>query len=166
MQRALNEEAIENQYTSMEEEGTGVAAPVADAAFDWARQNFVDFVSFVRLDGRLPVLITQATVATPENTEKPEYRKVIREDYLGMTIPIVAETWVRVCRIIEDVAAEHGAVLVDGYNAVPHDLDHMRDHTHLTKQGRRVLAGAIADELLRNDRFRAVVAEVRKNTAE
>ncbi|MCG8403903.1 MAG: GDSL-type esterase/lipase family protein [Phycisphaerales bacterium] len=160
---ALKENEIENSYLSMTEQGVGAALPPSSDALDWARRNFKDFVSFSQSDEVLPVLITQATSVHPDNLDKPKYRKAIREHLVGMTLPILNQTWTRMNDIIEDVASETNAIFVDGYNAVPHDLEHLTDHVHLTDKGRDVLARTISEALLKDPRFLRVVKSVRND---
>lgn len=158
---AFQEREIENSYTSKNGEETDAALPVHAEALDWARQNFRDFASFARSDGALCVLITEATLAVPENVDKPDCRAAIRLDYVGMTMPVLAQTWTQMNDVIETVAAEEDAIFVNGYKAVPHDFEHLIDHVHLTDLGRDRLAEAIADTLLQDSRFLAVARTVR-----
>ena len=60
-----------------------------------------------------------------------------------------------------DVAREGGAVFVDGYRAVPHDLDHLRDHVHLHDAGSEILAAEIARVLTHDAQFMRLVDRVR-----
>ena len=78
-----------------------------------------------------------------------------------MTLPRLVETWPQTVEILRDVAATEGAVFVDGYEAVPGDLQHLRDHVHLTDAGAERLAQAVAAGLVADARFRALVARVR-----
>ena len=71
------------------------------------------------------------------------------------------KTWLEINAIIENVAEEQGAILVNGYNAVPHDLVHIRDNVHLFDRGSDVLASKIADTLLDDGRFLEVADRVR-----
>jgi len=159
---AFQKREIENSYTSVKGEETGAALPVHAEALDWARQNFRDFASFARSDGALCVLITEATLAVSDNIDKPDCHAAIRLDYVGMTMPVLVQAWTEMNHVIETVAAEESAILVDGYEAVPHDFEHLIDHVHLTDQGRDRLAREIADTLLQDSRFLTVVKTVRQ----
>lgn len=151
----------ENYYTSLEESDAEANQPVSPAALAWARRNFDDIARFVRGDGRLPVLITQATICVPENFDDTEYRRQMGSEMVGMTVPIIHRTWLEMNRIIRDVAEERNAVFVDGYNVVPHDFEHMQDEVHLTSRGCAVLAAEIVRVLMQDPRFLEVVERVR-----
>jgi hypothetical protein len=151
----------ENRYTSLEQAGERAHQPASDRAWSWFRSNFDDIASFIRGDDRLPVLISQASLVHPDTIDQREHRLVISNDFQGMTLPRLADSWLEASRIIEEVARERDAVFVDGYGAVPHDLRHLGDHVHLTDEGSERLARAIADTLLADPRFTALAAAVR-----
>lgn len=153
----------ENTYRRAEGTGVGLDLPIDEKAFDWERHNFVDFAEFANHDGVLPVLVSQAGLASPESIEDEKTRFALGEvqDMVGMTLPVMLKAWSRVSAIIEEVAQEHGAVLVDGYGAVPHDLDHFEDHAHLLDAGCEALADAIARTLVEDKRFLSLVHRVR-----
>ena len=154
---------VENTYTSLDREGSDASAPVGDRSMRWFQQNFTDFARFVRGDGALPVLISQATLAHPETVEVPALRSQIRNNLIGMTLPRLAATWEQANAAIEAVATEEDAVFVDGYHAVPPDLEHMADHVHLEDRGAIALAQEVATTLLADARFQEVVARVRSS---
>lgn len=161
---ALRDGAWENYYGSLEGRGRAAEAPIGDRGWRWFRQNFVDVVRFAHDDGVLPVVISEATLAHPEALEDAARRATIRNELLDMTLPRLIETWPEAVRILRDVAEREGAVFADGYAAVPGDLDHLRDHVHLTDRGADRLAEAITAALLGDERFRAVVVRVRAAT--
>lgn len=155
---------IENYDTSLEDDREGAARPVQPVAFEWARKNYEDFVAFTRTDGVLPVLISQATIVVPENLDKKEYGvRLGMSPRLGMTLPLLAGAWLEMRSLLEDVARSKDAVYVDGYAAVPHDLEHLADHVHLTDKGADALARAVAQTLLTDERFLDVVQRVRES---
>src|SRR5262249_50147709 len=87
-----------------------------------------------------------------------------------MTLPLVADTWLRVSGMIERIAADTGSIFIDGYGAVPHDVKHFEDHVHLWDAGSARLAAAIAERLLHDSRFlqaaeRAKGSELAKSEA-
>lgn len=154
----------ENYYTSLEKEGERAHSPVQQVAYDWSRQSFRDFCVLTQADGVLPVLITQATIAVPENLQDHDYRLRMGTEvnWLGMTLSVLVDTWIEMNRILAEVAAQSGAVLVDGYAAVPHDFEHLNDHVHLTDRGCETLAEAIAAVLLKEPRFLEAAERVRR----
>ena len=152
----------ENRYTSLEKEGERAHAPVGKRAWKWFEENFADIVAFAKRDGVLPVLISQATLAHPDNMDDKACRLVISNDFVGMTLSRLAESWRRASEIVERVATDTDTLFVDGYNAVPHDLKNFKDHVHLWDAGALRLAEAIADALLGDGRFMQLADEVRR----
>lgn len=157
----LRDGAWETYYGSLEGRGHAAEAPVGTRGWAWFRRNHVDLVRFAREDGVLPVLVSQATLAQPRAVDDEARRAVIHNELFDMTLPRLVASWPEANRILRDVATAEGAVFVDGYGAVPADLDHVKDHVHLTDRGADRLADAIASALLVDPRFRAVVARVR-----
>ena len=151
---------VENTYTSLEEAGAAAARAPGPEALVWAEQNFRDFARFARADGVLPALISQATLVHPSNFGDRELRMLFHPDFVGMTPRVIHQSWTRMRALLRDVAVSEGAVFVDGYAAVPHDLEHLADHVHLTDRGAAVLARAVAEELLRDPAFRELARAV------
>ncbi len=151
----------ENSYTSMEEQGSKAHGPVGERAWKWFEKNFDDIASFAKSDGVMPVLISQATLARKENINNRKYRLQISNNYVGMTIPRLADSYAKAGRIIENVAKRQGALFVNGYDAVPSDLTHMKDHVHLLDPGTKRLAEEIAGKLVNDEAFMQVVQRVR-----
>lgn len=164
----LSKRKMESAYQSVEGTKIGFDAPVDQRAFDWERQNFVDAVRMIQAADQLPILVSQAALATTESLKDPEVRFTLGDlpAVPKMTIPILAETWRQVSKIIEDVASETGAIFVDGYNLVPHDLIHLSDHVHLRDAGAARLAEVILETLLADDRFLERVTRVRAEQRE
>ena len=157
----LRDGAWETYYGSLEGTGRDAEAPIGERGWRWFRQNFVDLVRFARSDGALPVLVSEATLVHPDALGDEPRRTSIRNELLDMTLPRLVETWPQTVHILRDVAATEGAVFVDGYDAVPGDLQHLRDHVHLTDAGAERLAEAVAAGIVADPRFRALVARVR-----
>ena len=151
------------------QEGTGadLDRPVHPRAFAWERQCFVDFVEWAQRDGVLPILSSQAFLLCTENIDDPEVRKHVSGGVTsrGFTLPLFLKTWFTVSKMIEEVAREHDAIFVDGYKAVPHDLEHIRDHVHLFDRGSEVLAEEFALVLLADPQFLKLADRVRAESA-
>jgi len=163
----ISKRKMESAFQSVEGADVGYDAPVDAKAFDWERQNFVDVTRMIQAAGQLPILVSQAGLATAESLKDPEIRFTLGDVPAApkMTVPIVAETWRQVSEIIKDVALETNAIFVDGYNGVPHDLIHLRDHVHLQDAGSAKLAEVITDTLLADQRFRDLAERVRSAPA-
>ena len=154
---------MENTYAKREGTSTQFDAPIDPKALEWERRNFTDFVVLARSDGVLPILVSQAGLAAPENIKGKEIKLALAPTpkSSGMTVPLMVETWRRVNEIVEEVARDDGAIFVDGFNQVPHDLEHFRDHVHLEDAGSDVLAETIVSALLTEERFQGLVDRVR-----
>jgi len=140
-------------------------APVDARAFAWERTNFEDFAVLARADGVLPVLVSQATLCSPDSFKESEKIRLALSytpKMTGMTIPLTAATQMEVNAIVQQMAQQYDGIFVDAYNAVPRDLEHFHDVVHLTDAGCRVVGETIADTLLGDERFRAIVKRVRQ----
>ena len=147
--------------TAMERSGEQLDRPVHPRAWAWIRQNFEDITRWAKNDGVLPILVTQASLAAAENLADPEIRMHHSGVSRGFTLSLAVETWRKINEMIENVARRQGAIFVDGYNTVPHDLKHVRDNVHLFDRGSEVLATEIVRALLADERFLLVVRRVR-----
>lgn len=151
----------------LEEVHPGADRAVGPKPFALERRNFEDFVLLAENDGVLPVLATQALLASAENLDDPEVRLAMAVPcgLMQMTLPVLVVAQDEISAIIEEVAREHGAVFLDGYNAVPHDLQHLCDNVHLHDVGALLLAEKFADGLLGNPRFQELAERVRNEAA-
>jgi lysophospholipase L1-like esterase len=156
----LRDGAWETYYGSLEGTGRDAEAPIGERGWRWFRQNFVDLVRFVRSDGALPVLVSEATLVHPDVLGDEARRTTIHNELLDMTLPRLVDTWPRTVDALRDVAAGEGAVFVDGYAGVPGDLQHLRDHVHLTDAGAERLAQVVAAGIVADPRFQAIVSRV------
>ncbi|MFQ5490383.1 MAG: hypothetical protein ACE5GE_06640 [Phycisphaerae bacterium] len=154
---------MENTFRVSEGTEVGIDAPVDEKAFAWERQNFLDLANLVQSDNRLAILVSQPGLIRRSNLTDPDIRFTTGNVpvMVGMTIPLAVDSWKKVTTMIEDVASETGAIFVDGYGAVPSDLEHFHDVVHLRDAGSEVLAEKIATTLLADERFEAAVQRVR-----
>lgn len=162
----MTKRRMDNTQRKIEGTGVGLDSPVDEKAFAWERQNFVDFSLLAQHDGALPILVTQACLATLENLDDPDVRLAVAPlpKTVAMSQQVIVQTWQRVSQIIKEVAEEYNAIFVDGYNAVPHDLIHLRDEVHLHDEGSEALATEIARVLLADARFLQLVDQVKNET--
>jgi lysophospholipase L1-like esterase len=156
----IRNERIENTYTSLEKAGDAANDLPSERAFDQFQKNFEDLALLAKSDGVLPVLVSQATLAQPENLERREVRVSIRNNWVGMTLPVLAQAWLESNRRIEAAAKVGDALFLDGYSAVPPTLENFKDHVHLLDPGAEKLADALCEQLLADPRFRALAAQV------
>lgn len=123
------------------------------AAHHWERTNFEDLALLLESDDVLPVFLIQAALFSEDNIDDPDIRAVVYAEYQGLTFNQILEQWQAVSNIISDVAYEKGAILVDTYSLVPHDLDHFFDEAHLTELGNKVVADTVSQALKTNESF-------------
>ena len=161
--------SMEGAYVHTDEKKEPIIGqPIHPNAWAWYRRNLEDEAMFTRSDGVLCVLCSQAMLGSRESIRKPEVRKALEfsPDRCGMTLEILVDVYEHMCEVARDVAEKYECIFFDGYHAVPHDLEHIRDSVHLFDNGSEVLAEAMTDHLLNNPRFMAVVERVRQETAQ
>jgi len=165
----LTKRSMEGAYVMTDEKKEpDLAKPVHPNAFAWYRRNLEDFALLTRSDNVLCVLCSQAFLGSRESIQKPEIRNALEfaKDRCGMTLELLVETYERFNEIMKEVARQYDCIFFDGYNAVPHDLDHIRDSVHFFDAGSEILAEQLARTLLQDDRFMAVVRRVRAEAVE
>ncbi|MBI5765245.1 MAG: hypothetical protein HZA51_17150 [Planctomycetes bacterium] len=162
--RSLQGKRLDDIAKSTANAGSDLEKPVASASLDWGRTNFTDFIDFVTRDGALPIVSTMAFLGSTDSLKVDKIRQAVAEGCIqrGFSPDRAVETFMAMSAIIRDVAAARNAVFIDGYNAVPHDLDHIRDNVHLYDAGSEKLAEAMARTLLADSKFQQLVERVRK----
>jgi len=158
---------LEFRLPALERQGTSENEPVTAYPFEWARRNFADFSRLAAADGVLPVLISQAHLLDPTNRTKPGYENEFADsaNSFGMSFPVLYDSAMKVNAIVAEVAGSTGAIFVDGYNSVPRDFDHFVDGVHFTDKGSDRFARAVAEVLLKDPRFLAVVERIRRTSS-
>jgi hypothetical protein len=151
----------ENAYTSLEHEGANAHRMPSERAFRLFEQSFADLALLATSDDVLPVLVSQATLAQPQSLEQPTHRLRIRNNLVGMTLPVLAETWLESNRRIASAAKTHDAPFLDGYGAVEPTLRNFKDHVHLLDPGAQTLARSLGQQLVSNPRFIELAERIR-----
>ncbi len=151
----------ESNYNFMETDAKYVNKPIGSTAWAWFNQNFIDFARFTRADQVIPVFVTQATLAKPQNIENVEYKRRIDLELQEMTYQILSLAWIKANEHIKSIAELNSCVFVDGYNAVPSTTEYLEDHVHLTDKGRDRLANEIATVLLQSSEVRNIAKAIR-----
>jgi hypothetical protein len=145
--------ANENSYRHLEPSDVQETKAPSGEAFRWYRRNFEDIAQIARSDGVIPVLVSQATLVHGSIFDDIHTRRQVGVELVGMTLPVLANTWQRANRILADVATDKEAVFINGYDNIPHSLEYIEDHVHLTPKGNRALADLVCSELSSNERI-------------
>lgn len=156
---------LEVRFSALEKAGVAENNPVGPEALSWARKNFEDFTTLANSDGVLPVLVTQGHLIDPANRgRKGGYDEALAEagDMMDMSFPVLYQSTLELNRIVKDVAAKSGAILVDCYGVIPHDFENYVDSVHFNDKGSAALARLITNSLVADSRFQAVVQRVRQ----
>lgn len=130
-------------------------APIAPGgrAHTWVRRNYRDLALLLRADDVLPVFVSQASLVSRETLAREETRQRIYAEYTDLAYEELLQQTLAVRALVRGVAAEQGALYVDGYAALPHALSHFHDHVHLTSVGNAALADALGEALQADPRF-------------
>lgn len=136
--------------------------PPGGRAHRWERRNYEDLAVLLRKDGALPVFVSEAGLASRDNYRDPKIRAVVHAEMVGLGFLQIVEQWEAVTSLIRDAAAEHDAVFIDAYDALPHTLDVFTDHVHLTDRGNALMAEVVYGHLEADPRFRSRAAYPRK----
>ncbi len=122
----------------------GDSAPVGGATqYELAVRMFV---ALAREIGAVPVLVTQARLVAPGNTESQRgrinYRTAGSEDHEAL-----CAAFARTDTILSRAADPEGTLLVDASEHMTSDPQWFHDHVHTTASGSRRLATLLADAL-------------------
>ncbi|MGI9430887.1 MAG: SGNH/GDSL hydrolase family protein [Myxococcota bacterium] len=126
-------------------------------AHRFARHTYHDMARAFADDGVLGIFVSQASLLTRENVSDPEVRQRVYTEFVDLDYPEILNQFDAIAEMQREVAEASGGVFVDVRGEVPADLEHFRDHVHLTDAGNEAVAEALAAELLANERFRGAV---------
>ncbi|MBL8378254.1 MAG: SGNH/GDSL hydrolase family protein [Burkholderiales bacterium] len=79
-----------------------------------------------------------------------------------MTVDGLIESYARYNQIIREVAAQEGALVIEGEHDIPGDAAHFFDTVHFSDAGSRAMAKRVADALLAASEFKAVAEAPRR----
>jgi len=120
------------------------------------RVRLTELVRAAQTRGAQVALVTFATRLRPEQT--PAEQRAAAASALGympfFDVPDLLAGYAEANRLIRAVAAETGALLIEGEETIPGDAEHFADTVHLRDPGlalqaRRVLAGLLASPEVR-----------------
>jgi len=111
--------------------------------------NIQLIVDAARNVGATPILLTQATLVSPENSE--EDRKRIAYEYQGLSQEALVRAFRACNEVIRSVATEKGVEFLDLAKMLNGQSDLFQDHMHTTRKGSNAIAEAratfLADKL-------------------
>jgi lysophospholipase L1-like esterase len=119
-------------------------APEQVAQFALAAATFVDLA---RNAGAVPVLVTEAMLASPDNGDE-ELAK-IRYEYVGLEHGALVRAHAAALGALREVARAKQAALVDAAPRMNGRGDYFRDGVHLSDAGSDALAALVGAELAR-----------------
>lgn len=93
----------------------------------------------------VPILLTQATLVAPNNTE--EDRKKIAYGYVGLNHEALVQVLEQCRQVILDVAREKGIAVLDVAQQLSGRRELFTDHNHTTEQGSQEIARRVTDFL-------------------
>jgi lysophospholipase L1-like esterase len=111
------------------------------------RNNLVSIVAIAKAHDIIPVLMTQPAIFTEEHYAlaygEKEYNAFVRYPTLS-ELRVAFDAY---NRIVEQVALEHDAALIDMYSLLGHEERYFKDLNHLTPEGVRRFAEIYSDRL-------------------
>ena len=120
-------------------------AGIQDDALKQYRLNVELFVDCARDIGAVPVLVTEARLVAPGNTE--EDRRKILYDYVLFDHETLCRAFEDADEILKDVARRKDAPLLDASKALTGHREFFYDHAHTSDRGSQELAQLVAAEL-------------------
>ena len=106
------------------------------------RVNVEMFVDLARNIGAVPVLIIQARLVVPDNTEAQRAR--IQYDYVRLDHQGLVNAYERTDEVMRDVAARKEVAVIDASRDLTGKDEMLQDHVHLTDQGAEELARVVS----------------------
>ena len=109
------------------------------------RLNMELIVSACKILGTTPILITQATLAVPDNSAEDRAR--INYEYQQLTHRAIVAAFTHTNEIIKDIGARTGTQVIDAAAKLSGRSDLFSDQVHTTRLGSRELARLVAAAL-------------------
>jgi len=106
------------------------------------RLNVELFVDACRNIGATPILLTQATLVTTDNSREERERIVYK--YPKLSHSALVRAYEETYQIIQSVGKEKGALVLDLASQFNGQTDLFKDHVHTTKKGSEQIASAVA----------------------
>lgn len=110
------------------------------------RRNVEDFINRVRGDGGEPVLVVQATLATPDLPVDVRPKK-IRYDFIGVGHADLLALNDTIANVLIETGKRHDVRVLDFREEMNGRPEYFSDHVHLSAAGSKRLAQLVADGL-------------------
>ena len=122
------------------------SSQLSDLALKQYSINVEMFVDLARNIGAVPILMTQARLPAPDNTEAEKKR--ISYDYQLLTHPALCRAFEKIDQIIHRVAQEKNVFVIDASTNLSGKNEFFNDAVHLTDEGARQLATITAQHFV------------------
>ncbi len=107
--------------------------------------NMELIVTASRIIGATPVMVTQATLVTPNNSSADRVR--INYEYQNLEHDAIVRAYQSTYDIIRDIGSRTDTMVIDAASLLNGRSELFNDHVHLRPEGSKVLAAVVADEL-------------------
>jgi hypothetical protein len=95
--------------------------------------------------GAVPILITEATLISPNNSA--EEQKLIRYEYQELTHSALVKAFDDAYEVIRSVGQQKGASVLDLAAELNGDIELFADHVHFTEKGSKKVARRVSEFL-------------------
>lgn len=122
------------------------SSEISPLALKQYKLTLLMFVDLAQNIGAVPMLVTEATLINPRNTEEQKKRIL---DYTALTHQGLCLGYQKCREVTREVAAAKQVPLIDA-GAVMDGIDELfADHVHLSEKGSQMLAGMVGAELIK-----------------
>jgi len=124
-----------------------VGSIITEKSLEQFQLNLEMFLDLARNINAVPILMTQARLITPDNSESDKEK--IGYGMVLLDHQSLCKAFSEVDRIIKVVAKEKDAAVIDPTDELNGNSDYFTDHVHLTPKGSGRLAELVAADLAR-----------------
>jgi len=116
--------------------------PAGPRQFRLTAKTFIDLANNI---GAVPVLMTEAHLIEPNNTDAE--KKIIQYDFQSLTPEKLLQATLEAEDILKQTAQNKNAVLIDASATMSGQTGYFQDHIHLSAEGSKKIAVITADAL-------------------
>lgn len=130
-----------------------LGSEITSSALQQFRVNVQMFADLAKDINAVPILMIEARLASPDNTESD--KKKIQYQYALLDHEGLLKAFAKTDEIIRETASEKNAYLIDASREMTGKSEFFLDHVHLNEKGSEQLAQLTAAELAKILRARA-----------